>query len=472
MRAKPIASRTALIGLLALGSPAAALAQSGNDDGSSPSVGLFRAYQEALEYAPVIDEREALREAGEEVVDQAKAQRLPNLSLDARYTDSRYETSDVRLNPETGAREQVIATTREDSYNYGLNLTQPIYDRSVSTNLAESRARLSVADAEFEATRQSLAAQVAEAYLRVLRARATRSLAEAEADAYRARWDQMESRLDRNLASRVDVLDARVRFETALSDIAQASNELDAARLGLERLTGLNPDALRAAEPQSMALSESPTDGRVRDWMEQAGRANPTVAVERERLNQARETIDVRQAERFPRVSLEARYSDTNATDQLIQGTDARVLLRLQVPLFSGGGLTAGVDEARARRMAQSAALEDARRQAVIDTRAAVNELRNAQRRIQVSRQALDTAKAQVEASEEGLEVGVRDLVEVLDARAQLFSIRRDLAEAGYDYLIAQVRLKTTTGEFQPTDLRELDQRYLDEVVTLQIGDE
>jgi hypothetical protein len=34
------------------------------------------------------------------------------------------------------------------------------------------------------------------------------------------------------------------------------------------------------------------------------------------------------------------------------------------------------------------------------------------------------------------------------------------------------VRLKTTTGEFQPTDLRELDQRYLDEVVALQIGDE
>jgi outer membrane protein len=301
----------------------------------------------------------------------------------------------------------------------------------------------------------------------VLRARATRSLAEAEADAYRARWNQMQRRLERSLATRVDVLDAKVRFETALSDIAQASNELDAARLGLERLTGRNPGSLRAAEPGSMTLAETPTDTRVDEWMRQAGRENPTVAVERERLTQTRETIDVRQAERFPRVSLEARYSDTNATDQLIQGTDARVLLRVQMPLFSGGGLSAGVDEARARRMAQSAALDDARRQAVIDTRAAVNELRNAQRRIRVSRQALTTAETQVEASEEGLEVGVRDLVEVLDARAQLFSIRRDLAEAAYDYLIAQVQLKTTTGEFQPADLRELDRRYLDEVVAL-----
>ncbi|TVO66137.1 TolC family outer membrane protein [Spiribacter aquaticus] len=454
--------------LCALGFATSATAQTPNGDDDGP-LGLFQAYQSALDYAPVIDERQSLVDAGEGVVDQAKARRLPNLSLDARYTDARYETGDVRIDPETGTREQFLNTTTKTSYNYGINLTQPIYDRGVSTNLAEARARREVADAELGATRQALAAQVAEAYLRVLRARANRSLAQAEANAYRARWDQMERRLTRGLASQVDVLDARVRFETALSDIAQASNELDAARLGLERLTGRNPDQLLSATPQSMPLSDAPTDGRVAQWLEQAGRSNPTVAVERERLTRASETVSVRRAERFPRVSLEARYSDTNATDQLIQGTDARVLLRLQVPLFSGGGLTAGVDEARARRMAQSAALEDARRQAVIDTRAAVNELRNAQRRIQVSRQALDTAKAQVEASEEGLEVGVRDLVEVLDARAQLFSIRRDLAEAGYDYLIAQVRLKTTTGEFQPTDLRELDQRYLDEVVALAV---
>ena len=454
---------TLIIGTVLITGVPGVWAQTDPSDDGAP--GLFRSYQQALGHAPVIDERQALRAAGDEVVDQAKAKRLPNISLDARYTDSRYET-------ETGGPfRRELSTTREQSYNYGINLSQPVYDRSVSTRLGEARARRQVADAELEATRQSLAAQVAEAYLRVLRARATRSLAQAESQAYRTRWDQMEQRLERNLASRVDVLDARVRFETALSDIAQATNELEAARLGLERLTGASPESLRAADPNGLSLRATPTDQRVADWLEKAGRQNPTVAVERERLAQSRETVDVRQAERFPTLSLEARYSDTNATDQLIQGSDARVLLRVQVPLFTGGGLTSGVDEARARRMAQSAALDDARRQAAIDTRAAVNELRNAERRIRVSRQALETAEAQVEASEQGLEVGVRDLVEVLDARAQLFSIRRDLAEAAYDYLIAQVQLKTTTGEFVPADLRDLDRRYLEEVVSLGIED-
>jgi outer membrane protein len=432
---------------------------------------LSGAYQQALEHAPVISEQRALLEAGDSAVDQAKALRLPNLSVDARYTDSRYETADVRTNPLTGQRERVLTTTNEESYNYGLNLTQPLYDRGVAAGLDEARARRSVAEAQLNATRQELASQVAQAYLRVLRAKTTRDLAESEMQAYRLRWQQMQKRLERDLASRVDVLDAQVRYDRARSDIAEATNELDAARLDLERLTGAYPSQLRAADPMAMPLSETPNDGRIRQWMDDAARQSPIVTVEQQRLQQASEAIAVRQAERFPRFSLEARYSDTDATDQLIQGEDARVLLRLQMPLFTGGGLTAGVDEARAQQRAQAAVLEDSRRQAMIDARAAANELRNTRERIAVSRQALETAEAQVEATERGLDVGLRDLVELLDARAQLFGIRRDLGEAAYDYLIAQVRLETITGHFEPAMLSELDKRYLASMVELVGGD-
>lgn len=438
-----------------------------DDHKAAGAPGLYQSYVAALEQAPIIRERQALARAGDEVVNQAKALRLPNVSVDARYTDSEYETGDVRINPRTGRREQVLATTREESYNYGVNLTQPIYDRGVSTNLAEARARRGVADAELTATRKDLAAQVAEAYLRILRARAERELAQAEAKAYMARWRQMQERVDRALSSRIDVLDARVEYETALSDIARARNDLDAARLDLKRLTGTSVERLRAASLKAISFEEAPSPADVDEWLEQAATASPGVAVARERLEQARETVSVRQAERFPRLSLEARYSDTNATDQLIQGTDARVLLRLQVPIFSGGGLTAGVDEARARRIAQSASLDNARRQAAIDAQAAVNELKNAQRRVQVAQRAVTTATTQVEAAEQGLSVGLRDEVAVFEAQARLYRIRRDLAEAAYDYLIARVRLQTIIGAFEPASLRALDRQYLDQVVDL-----
>lgn len=432
--------------------PATGMGQSSDGDSA---VGLFDAYQQALADAPGVAERQALTQAAEEVVNQAKARRWPTLSANARYTESEYEV------------QEGLATREEDSYNYGLDLAQPIYDRGVSTRLSEARSKRSVAGAELAATRQELASQVAQAYLRVLRARATRDLAQAEAEAYRTRWNQMQRQLESDLASRVDVLDARVRYETALSDIAKADNELDAARLGLQRLTGTYPQALRSADPRAMQLQAPPQNDRIAELMEQASEASPQVDVQRERLGQARDTVAVRQSERFPSLSLEARYSDTNATDRLIQGEDARVQVLLQVPLFSGGGVTAGIDEARARARAQRWALDNARREAMIETRQAINELRSAHRQVRVSRRALETAETQVQAAEQGLTVGLRDLVELLDARAQLFSIRRDLAEAAYDYLIAQVKLQTTTGAFEPSRLRELDQAYLHEVADL-----
>ncbi|MDR9455725.1 MAG: TolC family outer membrane protein [Spiribacter sp.] len=456
----------AALALSVVAGPAAA--QSNTDE---EPIGLFTAYQQALDQAPVIGERRALLEASDEVVNQAKARRWPTLSANARYTDSEYETSDVQFDPETGQRTEGLATTKEDSYNYGIDLAQPLYDRSVSKGVAEARSRRAVANVELAATRQDLASEVAQAYLRALRARATRELAEAEAEAYRTRWNQMERQLERNLASRVDVLDARVRYETALSDIAEAENELDAARLGLERLTGAYPQTLRSADPRSMAIEAPPTDSRVAVLMEEAGETNPQVDVQRERLGLAQDTVSVRQAERFPTITLEARYSDTNATDRVVQGEDARVQLMVQMPLFSGGGVSAGIAEARARKRAQRSALDNARREAMIETRQAVNELRSAYRRIEVSRQAAQTAEAQVEAVEQGLGVGLRDLVEVLDARAQLFSIRRDLAEAAYDYLIAEVQLQTITGAFEPSRLRDMDRAYLNEVVYLPGAD-
>jgi hypothetical protein len=44
------------------------------------------------------------------------------------------------------------------------------------------------------------------------------------------------------------------------------------------------------------------------------------------------------------------------------------------------------------------------------------------------------------------------------------------LAEAAYDYLIAEVQLGTITGAFKADHLREVDSRYLDAVV--EIGGE
>lgn len=448
---------------LLLSGGAAAQSSPGADD----AVNLTRAYELAVASMPTIAERRALEQAAEARVDQALSQRLPRIDADATYTDSAYETTTRSIDPSTGRPVEQLDTTNEESYRYGLNLIQPIYDREVSTGIAEARSRRTLATRETTATETRLAGQVAESYLRILRAREALRLAKAERRAYQLRVEQMQQRLARGLASRIDVLDGRVRADEARTAIVQARNELELARLDLERLTGTRIEQLLGASPERTELSRPPEASRVDALQTTAGQENPAVTVALAEQALADRTTASRRAAFFPRLSLQARYSDTNATDQLVQGEDRRIYLSLEVPLFSGGQRSAGVDEALAREQAARARTRERRRQAVIETRRLANEQRNAYERVRTARQSLETAKAQLNANEQGLDAGVRDLVEVLDARARLFGIRRDLSEATYDYLISKVQLQTVSGGFDYESLRSLDTRYLNRSIDL-----
>jgi len=58
-----------------------------------------------------------------------------------------------------------------------------------------------------------------------------------------------------------------------------------------------------------------------------------------------------------------------------------------------------------------------------------------------------------LEASKLGHEVGVRTNLDVLNAQQQLYSTRRDLYQAQYNYLVSQLQLKAAVGSLGEDDL-------------------
>ena len=61
-------------------------------------------------------------------------------------------------------------------------------------------------------------------------------------------------------------------------------------------------------------------------------------------------------------------------------------------------------------------------------------------------RQALESSRTALQATEAGYEVGTRTAVDVLDARRRLAQAETDYARSRYDYLINVVRLKLAAG--------------------------
>jgi len=72
---------------------------------------------------------------------------------------------------------------------------------------------------------------------------------------------------------------------------------------------------------------------------------------------------------------------------------------------------------------------------------------------VQALQQALKSSVSLLDASKLGQQVGVRTSLDVLNAQQQLFSTRRDLYQAQYNYLVSHLRLKAATGSLDEADL-------------------
>jgi len=80
--------------------------------------------------------------------------------------------------------------------------------------------------------------------------------------------------------------------------------------------------------------------------------------------------------------------------------------------------------------------------------------------RTQATHKAVISAKASLQATTAGYEVGTRNLVDVLAALRTLYSAIRDHENARLDYALASLRLKYLAGILSPQDLADLN-RFL-----------
>ena len=73
--------------------------------------------------------------------------------------------------------------------------------------------------------------------------------------------------------------------------------------------------------------------------------------------------------------------------------------------------------------------------------------------------QAVVSAESALASNILGQEVGVRTFLDVLNVQQNVYSTRRDLAQAYFQYLIGTLRLKFAIGTLSETDIEEINRR-------------
>ncbi|QMV64141.1 TolC family outer membrane protein [Pseudomonas berkeleyensis] len=419
----------------------------------SSKTDLVTVYQEAAKNNADIAAARADYQARREVVPQARAGLLPNLSAGANYGDTRTEL------------DSPSATISRSGLVYQANLSQPLFRADRWFQLQAAEATSEQASLELSATEQNLILQSAETYFAVLRAQDNLASTKAEEAAFKRQLDQANERFDVGLSDKTDVLEAQAGFDTARANRLLAERAVDDAFEALVTLTHRDYVAVEGIVHSLPVLAPTPNDAK--SWVDTAAAQNLNLQASLYAVTAAEENLRQRKAGHAPTLDAVASYQqgDNDSLGFTNSGglprysgdvSQRSIGLQLNIPIYSGGLTSSQVREAY-QRLGQTEQLrESLRRQVVQNTRNLFRAVNTDVETVQARRQSIISNQSALEATEIGYQVGTRNIVDVLDAQRQLYSAVRNYNDARYDYILNNLRLKQAAGTLSPADLEAL----------------
>lgn len=425
---------------------------------SAQALDLGDAYALALRNDPTWQGSIAEREAGLENLTIGRAGLLPRLSY--RYNRARND-SEVTQRSQFGD-----VTTQRDyrSYSSTLTLEQPLFDYAAWSDYRRGVAQAALADERYRGRGQELMVRLFGAYSEALFANEQIALAQAQRRTYAEQLTLNERLLKGGEGTRTDVLETRARYELAQAQEIEAGDNLDAALHALQAIIG-EPVAVEDLAPMTADFRVQPlTPTRFERWRDLAVAHNAELASQRHGLEVAEQNIERQRAGHLPSLSAYASkgISSSSSESSYNQRYDTDSIgVQLSVPLYAGGGVQASVRQARAQRDAAGFELDAQLNDTLTQLRRQFNLCANGTAKIRAYDLAVKAASALVQATRKSVRGGERVNLDVLDAEQQLFSARRDLAQARHEYLRAWLQLRYLAGVLEAGDLNALSRYFL-----------
>ena len=416
------------------------------------SLDLSQAYQAAYENDASIRAARAASEASRERLPQARAQRLPNVSLSAARN-----SNDLTSKSQNVLGRPVTSQNQYYSGSQTLSVRQPLYRPYLGALVRQAQAQVDDADASLERDEQSLVTRVAEAYFDALLASDQLSLIGAQKKNYATQLDAARKGFAAGSGTRTDVDEAQARVDLILAQELEAQQNVEFTRRRLEVLMGRPAEGLAALDVARFS-PRVPMPASVDAWIERAEQASPEMRALRAQVESARLEIDKAQSGHKPTLDLVGQWSRTNSdsvTSVNSRYDNKTVGLQLSVPLYAGGYVSSTVRQAVALHERAREMLEAARRDLGVRVHREWRGMTEGVLRIAALEQAVRSSEQAVLSNKKSFDAGIRTTLDVLNAEQQNTVALRDLAQARYLYLLSSLRLQSLAGETRETIVGE-----------------
>ncbi|MFP4640249.1 MAG: TolC family outer membrane protein [Guyparkeria sp.] len=378
-------------------------------------------------------------------------------------TGVQFERTDTTIGETAGAD-----STDGFSGNIALTLDQSVYNRTDQLELGRAELEVHQAAIDYEQARQDLILRTGQAYFRVLNADAQLQLAQANRTALKRQLERAQRQYEVGQVAVTDVADAQSEYDQANAQIIAARNELNNARAALETIIGQPVTDLDDIRTNLDVTAPEPAEPE--RWIELALEQNLGLQSAAVGTQIAQQAVDINRSARMPTVGLNAQYGfDNSYSGGGVTGQDRRgslngsVGVEVEMPIYTGGRINSRSRQAAFDYQRSQFDLDGQRRQVRQQTSDSYRGVQTSISEITAFRQAVESARTSLVATEAGYGVGTRTIVDVLNAELRVFEAMADYLDARYNYITNLLQLKADTGQLTVVDLEAINRQLTEQ---------
>ncbi|HEV2386309.1 MAG TPA: TolC family protein [Candidatus Acidoferrales bacterium] len=262
---------------------------------------------------------------------------------------------------------------------------------------------------------------------------------------------------EHGLIANIDLLRARVEYQTQQQRLIAAENQLAIDKLGLARVIGLPSgqdyrlaDAAPYAPLAAITLSQA---------LEQAYATRPDYLAATASVRAAELSLEGAAAENYPSLSTAANYGDIGSPSFGSSHGTFSAGVTLSIPIFQGTRVRAAKLQADAVLEQRRAELGDLGGRIDQQVRTAFFNLKSSSELVTVARSNIDLANQTLSQARDRFRAGVADNLEVVQAQESVATANQSYIASLYSFNLAKLSLSLAMGVAEESALQYLGMR-------------
>lgn len=342
--------------------------------------------------------------------------------------------------------ENAYVNRNTQSTGFNLQTSVPLLTGGrIPNEIAMSRLNLQAATADLEHARQSIALQIAAAYLQAVYAAEVVKVQEAQVAFSKIQEDRISKLFNAGKSPESDVVEAHSQVAQDEMGRTQAKCDYKLAMLDLSQLLELSsPDSIEIVAPQG---ETSPTLPPLPDRIfARAEGFKPEIQAEKLRLQAAEKNIRIAKAALYPTLSLGAGlsseyyktsgYQASSFSKQLSDNFNKSIGLSLNIPIFNRLATRNSIRQAKLQQSEQALQLDETKKTLYKEIQQAYYNAVNAQAKYESALAARKAAESNFNMMTGKFENGRANATELEEAKTKRANAITSTLQAKYEYIL------------------------------------